>query len=139
MNQHSIDTKYFWDAIEYFSFDYEFYTMTGVSVDKLGHVKKAFTKSTIRGSLQSAGGFKKAKDKSGSTVSASFNFYCKSIYRVNVDDFIKTADGQWLICTGVEEPYDEYGVRACSFEMTDLYNHKDLQDYLAYLSGKKTL
>ena len=139
MINHNIDVKYFWDAIEYFSFEYEFYTYSGRKVDALGHVKKTYTKSTIIGSLQSAGGFHKNKNKDGSTVSASFNFYCKSIYRFSVDDFIKTPQGQWLICVGVSEPYDEYGVRAGQFEMTDLYHHKELSDYLDTLEGKNEI
>lgn len=136
---HNIDVKYFWDAIEAFSFNYEFYTYSGRTVDNLGHVIKTFEKSTIRGSLQSDHGYKKTRDKAGSTAEGTFNFYCESIYRFNIDDFIKTPQGQWLICTSVTEPYDEYGVRAGVFVMTDLYHHKQLADYLNTLAGKNKI
>lgn len=139
MSNHVIPTTYFWDAIEAFSFNYVFYTYTKREVNALGKVIKKYDKSTIRGSLQAESGFTKQRDKSGSTVSATFKFYCKSIYRVNVDDFIQMPNGQFLICTGVTEPYDEYGVRAASFSMTDLSNHKDLQEYIDFLEGKKLL
>ena len=136
---HEIDVKYFWDAIDAFSFDYDFYTYSGRTVDELGHVKKTYEKAVINGSLQANDGYKKSKNKAGSTVTASFNFYCKSLYKFSVDDFIKTEEGQWLICTGVTEPYNEYGVRAGTFEMTDLYHHKELSDYLDTLSGKNKI
>lgn len=137
--QHLNDVRYFWDAIENFSFDYDFYTFSGKSVNDKGKVIKTFTHSTIRGSLQSAGGYKKSKDKSGATVAATFKFYCKSIYKFNIDDFICTQDGQWLICTEVPEPYSEWGVRAGVFEMTDLYHHKDLADYIKTLNGENQI
>lgn len=137
--QHLNDTKFFWDAIEAFSFDYDFYTNSGRKVDSLGHIRKMYTKKTIRGSLQSSQGYKKSKSVEGATVSATFNFYCKSLYKFDVDDFIKTPQGQWLICVAVTEPYDEYGVRAGTFEMTDLYHHKELLDYINYSEGNKPL
>lgn len=134
--EHLNDVRYFWDAIENFSFDYDFYTFSGRSVDEKGKVIKTFTHSTIRGSLQSYGGYAKSKDKSGATTSGTFKFFCKSIYKFNIDDFIRTQDGQWLICVAIDEPYSEWGVRAGSFQMTDLYHHKDLADYIKTLSGE---
>lgn len=133
--QHLNDVRYFWDAIENFSFDYDFYTYSGRTVDDRGHIKKSFTHSTIRGSLQSSNGYSKTRDKSGATVEGSFNFYCKSIYKFNIDDFIRTQEGQWLICVAVTEPYGEWGVRAGTFVMTDLYHQKELSDYLDTLNG----
>lgn len=134
--QHLNDVKYFWDAIEHFSFAHDFYTFSGRTVDERGRVKKSYTHSKIVGSLQSYGGYKKNTDKSGNTVGATFRFFCKSIYKFNVDDFIKTQEGTWLICTEVTEPYSEWGVRAGTFVMTDLYAHKELQDYVNTLEGR---
>lgn len=138
--RHTNDVQYFWDAIEQFSFDYEFYTLSGVTkVDELGNRVLQYTKSTIRGSLQASGGYSKAKDKSGATTSATFKFYCESKYQFHIDDFIKTDGGEWLICTGVDEPYSEWGVRSGTFAMTDLSHHKELAAYVKYLNGEESV
>lgn len=138
MPAHQIPVTWFWDAIDEFELqDYDIYTVTGQTVDDRHMAIKDYTKSVIRGSLQSQSGYRKTKSKEGSTISATFRFYCKSLYHINTDDFIMLKDGTLLICTAVDEPYDEWGVRSATLEMTQLYMHRDLQQYLKRVSGEE--
>lgn len=137
MPMHQIPVTYFWDAIDEFELqDYDIYVVVGQTQNDRHMTEKQYEKSVIRGSLQSQQGFKKSKDKAGSTVSATFRFFCKSKYQINLDDIIMLSDGTLLICTSIDEPYDEWGVRAATLEMTQLYMQRDLQKYLKTLSGE---
>ena len=137
MPVHQIPVTYFWDAIDEFELkDYDIYVVVGQTMNDRHMTEKTYQKSVIRGSLQTSGGYRKSKNKQGSTTAATFRFYCKSLYQINLDDFIMLEDGTLLICTAVDEPYNEWGVRAATLEMTQLYMHRDLEKYIKTLSGE---
>ena len=84
---HLIDPSYFYDAIEEFAFDYDIYVKTGEVQDEYFRAKMTFEKKTIRGSLQTQG-LSLNQTKTGNTQTNEYNFYCKSLYRINIGDFI---------------------------------------------------
>lgn len=131
---HLIDPTYFYEAIEEFAFDYDMYVADKKSVDERGRIVRTFLKTTIRGSLQSQG-TSINRSKEGNTESMSYNFYCKSLYRININDFIYYK-GRWLICNSVQD-YDEWGVREATLNMVNLNNYKDFKEWLNYIEGKE--
>ena len=134
MQNHVIDPTYFYDAIEEFAFNYEWYVVNGLSLDELGRRITQFDKRIIRGSLQSKGTSLNFKS-SGNTETMKYEFYCKSLYRISIGDFIHYKD-RWLHVDNVND-YDGWGVRSASLTMVNLNNYKDLQEYLKYLNGEK--
>lgn len=136
MQNHVLDPTYFYDAIEMFAFNYDWYVTDNFIIDDLGRKITKFKKETIRGSLQSRG-TEYSQKLSGNIENMSYEFFCKSIYRINVGDFIFYKD-RWLIVTFVQD-YDEWGVRNCKLNMINLNNYKDLQDYIKYLNGEKII
>ena len=131
---HLIDPSYFYDAIEEFAFDYDVYVKTGETQDEYYRTKASFQKQTIRGSLQTSG-LSLTQSKTGNTQTNEYNFYCKSLYRIGIGDFI-FYKGQWLHVDSVHE-YDEWGVREAHLTMVQLSSYKDLEEYVKYIEGQE--
>ena len=132
MLNHVIDPTYFYDAIEEFAFNYTAYIVSNDGVDELGNSKLTYTQTTIRGSLQTQG-LKVTQSTSGNKNSMDYNFYCKSLYRINIGDIIQYKDN-YLRVNDMHE-YDEYGVRQCSLTMIQLSAYRDFAEYLKYING----
>lgn len=130
---HVVDPTYFYDAIEEFAFDFDWYTISGVTSDELFRDVTTFTKLTIRGSLQSKG-TSLQQSTSGNTEQMEYEFYCKSLYRIQMGDFIFYKN-RWLHVEAVND-YDEWGVRSARLKMVNLTNYHDFQEYLKYLQGE---
>lgn len=132
---HVIDPTYFYDAIEEFSFDYDIYVVKEKEEpDEYGRIISEYTKNTIRGSLQSKGN-RLVQSKEGNTHEFRYNFYCKSLYRINIGDIIEYKNN-YLRVNFVQD-YDEYGVREAELTMIDLASYRDFADYIEYLKGEK--
>lgn len=131
---HVIDPTYFYDAIEEFSFDYDIFVNIGKRVDEMGRRVLQYELQTIRGSLQSDGKLMH-RDKSGNTVEHNYRFYCKSLYRINVNDIIKYKENYYIV--NEVNDYDEYGVRNAKLALIQLTAYRDLADYVKYLEGEK--
>lgn len=134
VNQHVIDSSYFYDAIEEFAFNYELYHVVDEKIDDYGEQHFEYSKTTIRGSLQSQGK-RLFQKKSGNELTWDYNFYCKSLYRIDIGDIIRYKNN-YMIVTSVND-YDEYGVRSCSLSMIQLTSYRDLADYVKYIEGDK--
>lgn len=130
---HVIDPTFFYDAIEQFAFDYDIFVVNNEKLDDYGRIVHTFTKSTIRGSLQSQGN-RLVQNKEGNTHSMKYEFYCKSLYRIDIGDFIHYKD-KWLHVDEVHD-FDEWGVRWVSLTMVNLTSYKDLEEYVKYIDGE---
>ena len=130
---HVIDPTWFWDAIEEFSFDFDWFIVGSITTDELFRDKYTYTQDTIRGSLQSQGTAINLS-KLGNTENMEYEFYCKSLYRIKVGDFILYKN-RWLHVESVRD-FDEYGVRSARLKMVNLNNYNDLQEYIKYLDGE---
>ena len=131
---HVIDPTFFYDAIEEFSFDYKLYVNTSKTVDDYGKRVLGYTLKTVRGSLQSQGS-SISRSKDGNTDRKTYNFYCKSLYRVSKNDILEY-NNEYFICVSIQD-IDEYGVRSAVFKMIQLSQYRDLADYIKYLQGEK--
>lgn len=131
---HVVDPNYFNDAIEEFAFDFDWYVKSGQTVDSLGKIVNKFDKKVIRGSLQSHGTSLK-QNLSLNSEDMEYRFYCRSIFRINIGDFIFYKN-RWLHVESVRD-YDEWGVRSAALRMINLVNYKDFSEYLQYLNGEK--
>lgn len=131
---HVIDPTYFYDAIEEFSFNFDCYIVVGKTLDETGRIKTSFEKQMIRGSLQSRGTELQQK-QDGNMTAMRYEFYCKSLYRLNIGDFI-VYKNRYLLCKTVYD-YDEYGVRSASLEQVQLTSYRDLLEYIKFLEGKE--
>lgn len=129
---HLIDPHYFYDAIEEFAFDYDIYVQVDRKLDEYHRLTYSFEKQTIRGSLQTQG-LSLSMSKTGNKQTNSYNFYCKSLYRINIGDFIHYKN-IWLHVKAIHE-YDEWGVREAELEMVELNAYKDLAEYVKYIEG----
>ena len=134
MQNHVVDPTYFYDCIEEFSFDYNIYVVEKKEIDASGNVKRTYSKNVIRGSLQSQG-VELRQSKDGNTKEMRYNFYCKSLYRIDIGDIIEYKN-RYLRVESVKD-FDEYGVRECSLRMVQLTKYRDLADYIKYLQGEK--
>lgn len=134
MQNHVIDPTYFYDCIEEFSFNYNIYVVEKKEIDASGNVKRTYSKNVIRGSLQSQG-VELRQSKDGNTKEMRYNFYCKSLYRIDIGDIIEYKN-RYLRVESVKD-FDEYGVRECSLLMVQLTKYRDLADYIKYLQGEK--
>lgn len=134
MQNHVIDPTYFYDCVEEFSFDYNIYVVEKKEIDAGGNVKRTYSKNAIRGSLQSQG-VNLQQSKDGNTKEMRYNFYCKSLYRIDIGDIIEYKN-RYLRVESVKD-FDEYGVRECSLRMVQLTKYRDLADYIKYLQGEK--
>lgn len=130
---HVIDPTFFYDAIEEFSFDYSCYFVCGEDYDDEGKTIKKYDKKIIRGSLQSKGSSLN-QNKTGSRIIKSYEFYCKSLYRLNIGDVIEYKDDYYMV--DAVNDYDEFGVRSCALSMIQLTKYKDLKEYIKYLRGE---
>lgn len=134
---HLVDPTFFFDAIEEFSFTYNIYVaVDNDEIDEYGNRIWKYKKNSIRGSLQSRG-IAIERSKTGNTHDVRYSFYCKSLYRINIDDIIEYK-GNYLQVQSVQD-YDEYGCRQAELKMTSLTAHRDLADYIKYLSGEKLI
>lgn len=131
---HVIDPTYFYDAIEEFSFNYTLYVVTGKTINAAGKTVTTYTTKTVRGSLQSKGKHL-SQSIEGNTVTIDYDFYCKSLYRIDIGD-IMVYKNNYLMVDSVQD-YDEYGVRSCTLQQIQLTAYRDLADYIAYLEGRK--
>ena len=129
---HVVDPTYFYDAIEQFRFTFDWFVETDKQIDEYGRLTHGFTKMEINGSLQSDG-VRLRQQKSGNTNEMKYKFYCKSLYRIKIGDFILYKN-RWLHVDEVQD-YDEYGVRECSLTMVQLTNYNDLYEFVKYLEG----
>ena len=129
---HVIDPTYFFDAIEEFRFTYDWYVNSGKTLDDYGRMINSYTKQDINGSLQPEG-VRIVQKNEGNIEQMEYKFYCKSLYRISIGDFINYKN-KWLWVTEVQD-YDEWGVRECTLSQTDLNLHKDLLEYYKYLNG----
>lgn len=129
---HLIDPSYFYDAIEQFAFDYDIFIQTAETTDEFYRKKYSYEKKTIRGSLQTQG-LSLSQSKTGNIQTNEYSFYCKSLYRINIGDFI-FYKGQWLHVDSVHE-YDEWGVREAHLTMVQLSSYRDLEEYIKYING----
>ena len=134
MQNHVIDPTYFYDCVEEFSFNYNIYVVVKKETEASGNVKRAYSKNAIRGSLQSQG-VELRQSKDGNTKEMRYNFYCKSLYRIDIGDIIEYKN-RYLRVESVKD-FDEYGVRECSLLMVQLTKYRDLADYIKYLQGEK--
>lgn len=134
MNNHVIDPTYFYDALAEFAFDYTCYVVSQLEIDEYGDTKTKYNKVTIQGSLQTQG-ISLQQDLAGNKYNLEYNFYCKSLYRINIGDII-CYKNNYLRVKSVHD-YDEWGVRQCSLEMIQLTAYKDLQEYIEYIEGEK--
>ena len=134
MQNHVIDPTYFYDCVEEFSFDYNIYVVEKKEIDASGNVKRTYSKNVIRGSLQSQG-VELRQSKDGNTKEMRYNFYCKSLYRIDIGDIIEYKN-RYLRVESVKD-FDEYGVRECSLRIVQLTQYRDLADYIKYLQGEK--
>lgn len=132
-NNHIIDPSYFDDVIEQFAFDYVWLHNKGLEVDELGNQKNTYEELQIRGSLQPQN-YRREMNKEGNTESRPYQFYCKSIYRIDVNDVI-VYKNTYLMVNAVA-PYDEYGVRRVDLESIDIAQYRDLQDAIKCLTGE---
>lgn len=134
LTNHLVDPTFFYDVIEEFAFDYTIYVVGKSGVDDYGNTKNQYTKQTIRGSLQIQGKPLK-QSKSGNMQDATYMFYCKSLYRIDVGDIIEYQN-DFIRCVDTH-PYDEYGVREARLQMIQLTAYRDFADYLKYIRGQK--
>lgn len=135
MNNHVIDPTYFWQGIEIFSFDYPLFIVTQKEeVDEYGITHKTYEEQTIRGSFQTQG-MKIRRSKTGNTNENDYNFYCKSLYRINIGDILKHKEN-YYICNSIHD-YDEYGVREASLSMINLTAYRDFDEWLKYKYGEE--
>ena len=130
---HVVDPTYFYDAIEEFAFNFEWYPCKGTTVDPMGHRVYKYDSQIIRGSLQSQG-TTLSQNVNLNTEDMQYEFYCKSLYRITIGDFIHYKD-RWLRVFGVHD-YDEWGVRQADLRMVQLSNYHDFEQYLKYLTGQ---
>lgn len=130
---HIVDPTFFYDAIEEFSFNYDIYVIVKKELNEAGKTVITFDKQIIRGSLQSQGTVL-VQSETGNMTMMRYDFYCKSLYRINIGDVI-VYKNRYLLCKEVRD-YDEYGVRSASLEQIQLSSYRDLRDYIRYLNGE---
>lgn len=136
MNHHIVDPSFFKDVILMYGTLFDAYFVSGVIVDEFGMQKSKFEKLEIEGSLQTQG-TKLVQRSSGNVRRHMFEFYCMSKYRLRIGDFI-VYDSKLLHITDMQS-FDEYGVRKCDLEMTQLNEHQDLQEFIRTLTGDESI
>lgn len=130
---HIIDPTFFYDAIAQFAFNFDWYPQMGVSINDLGKQTYTYDHKIISGSLQSQG-TNLSQSVDLNTENMQYRFYCKSLYRISVGDFMNYKE-RYLRVIAVRD-YDEYGVRSATLQMINLVNYKDFAEYLKYLEGE---
>jgi len=132
---HVVDPTWFDDALAEFTFDYVWFARCKKVVDELGRVSHKYDKLTIKGSLQPKTSEIVFNNTGANREQMMYDFYCKSLYRIDVGDFIYYQN-KYLYVEG-KDPYDEYGVRHVSLKMVNIAQYKDFQEYIKYLKGDK--
>ena len=132
MQNHVIDPTYFYDAIEEFSFDYTIYHKVDEGKDENFNVVSTYEEDIIRGSLQSQGSSIK-RSKRGNTYEKSYNFFCKSLYRISIDDIIQYKNNFYIV--NDTHDYDEWGVRIAALSLISLTEYRDFAEYIKYQQG----
>ena len=94
---------------------------------------KKFDHKIINGSLQPQTGSIDFKS-TGNTHNLKYKFYCKSLYRIDLGDFIYYKNRYLLV--DEKQDYDEWGVREVSLTMVNLSDYKDFEAYIKYLNGE---
>ena len=130
---HVIDPTYFYDAIEEFAFNYIIYHKVDEVKDENFNVVSTYENSIIRGSLQSQGS-KVSRSKRGNTNTHDYEFYCKSLYRIHIDDIIQYKNNFYIV-NDIKD-YDEWGVRQASLSLITLMDYRDFAEYLKYQEGE---
>lgn len=134
---HLVDPTFFYDAIEEFAFDFDWYPLDNVpTVDPLGKLNYHYRKETIRGSLQTQGA-RLNQNVDLNTEDTQYRFFCKSLYRISIGDFI-VYKNRYLRVNYVHD-YDEWGVRRADLQMVELSNYKDFVEFIKYLNGQITV
>lgn len=133
---HIIDPTFFYDAIELFEFEYKCYVLSDKKIDDYGRTKSYYETKYICGSLQT-NGTKLEQRSTGNIQSLSYNFYCKSLYRINIGDIIYY-NNNYLRCNSIHD-YDEYGVREAALEMIQLSAYRDLEEYIKFEEGNELI
>ena len=132
---HVIDPTYFYDAIEEFAFNYNiYYKNEGDTIDDYGRAVSSYKKDTIRGSFQTQG-IDQTRNVGGNTQSEKADFYCKSLYRIHINDIIERNNNFYIV--NHIHNYDEWGVREAEVEMISLQEYRDFKDWLEYQTGGK--
>lgn len=129
---HIIDPTYFYDAIEQFAFNFDWYVVNASTIDDLGRRINSFDKKIIRGSLQSQG-ISLKQDIKLNSEDMDYRFYCKSLYRIKIGDFMFYKN-RWLHVESVRD-FDEWGVRSARLKMVNLNDYRDFNEYINYLNG----
>ena len=129
---HIVDPTYFYDAINLFEFEYKCYVLSDKRIDEYGRTKSYYDTKYILGSLQS-GGTSLEQRQAGNIQKLTYDFYCKSLYRINIGDVIYYRNN-YLRCVSVQD-YDEYGVRSAHLEMIQLSAYRDLEEYIKFEKG----
>lgn len=129
---HVIDPTFFFEAVEEFALDFDWYYEGDMLIDELGEKKTQFVKDVIRGSLQSQGTALNQRME-GNIENMKYEFYCMSNYRIKIGDFIFYKN-RWLHVDSVRD-FDEWGVRSATLTMVNLTNFKDLQESVRFLNG----
>lgn len=130
---HVIDPTFFYDAVEEFAFNFDWYPEIGIETDSKGKIKYHYDHRIIRGSLQSLG-TTLIQNENLNTENMDYEFYCMSLYRIQKGDFIFYKN-RWLRVFQVRD-IDEWGVRSATLKMVSLTNYRDFQEYLKYLEGE---
>lgn len=133
---HVNDPLYFYEAVEMFAFNYDWFYESDMEIDDLGMKKVSFVKAVIRGSLQPKE-TSLNQDTKGNTTTLKYEFYCMANYRIKIGDFIYYK-GRFLHVDALQD-LDEWGVRRCSLTMINLNDYKDLQETVKYLNGEKII
>lgn len=133
MQNHVIDPTYFYDAIEEFAFNYVLYHKTNETKDENFNIVSTYEETIIRGSLQTQGSNIK-RSKKGNTNTKDYNFYCKSLYRIHIDDIIEYKNNYYIV--NEVKDYDEWGVRSASLSIITLTEYRDFAEYLKYQQGE---
>lgn len=137
MNNRIVDPDLFDEAINEFAFDYDWFVESNIEQDELFRMVSKFTMKTIHMSLQPQQSSLK-QSTSGNHQELKYNWYCDAVYRVNIGDFFRDENGNYLHVDGVQQ-YDGWGVRQGTCTMVDLAQYKNLQDFIKYLEGEKIL
>lgn len=131
---HVIDPTFFYDAIEEFAFNYTiYYKNEGDTLDDYGRAIPNYKKDIIRGSFQTHGNDISRNISKGNTQSERVSFYCKSLYRIHINDIVERY-GNYYIVNSIHN-YDEWGVREATLSVMTIQENRDFQEWLKYQTG----
>ena len=134
---HVIDPTYFYDAIEEFAFNYTiYYKCKGDTLDDYGRAIPNYKKDVIRGSFQTKGNDIDRKFE-GNTQSETVDFYCKSLYRIHINDIVERY-GNYYIVNSIHN-YDEWGVREATLTDMTMQERREFDEWLKFQTGGTTV